>query len=293
MILIAESGATKISWALVEPSTGLCRECRTSGINVSVMDRRSMASILDKACQELFIVDSQSTNPEDVKQIFFYAAGLVADKSEPELQELIHSCFPNAEIEFNSDMVAAARAIWADEPGIVSILGTGSNTCFYDGKNVHFNVRSGGFILGDEGSGAVLVRNFISDLLKNKVPKEIAGPFCKEFDASYETIVHNIYRGEAPSRYLASFVPFILEFIDHPYMDKLVNENFEAYIQRSVLTYDVSSYEVGVVGTFGWMLENKLIDLGLKHGIRFTGFVKNPIDRLIPYHREKYKYVQE
>ena len=301
MILIAESGATKISWALIDPDTDQVRECRTRGINVAVMDETSMAAILDEACAALFpsepVADYSCSplecacTPAAVQQIHFYAAGLVAERPEPELEAMLHRHFPSARIEFNSDMVAAARALWGDEPGIVSILGTGSNTCFYDGRQVHFNVRSGGFILGDEGSGAVFARNFIADLFKNLVPPEVAEPFKQEFDARYETIVHNIYRGEAPSRYLAHFVPFILEYRDHPYVSRLIRSNFIAYLERAVLTYDVAHYAVGVVGTFGWMLEPVLKAIGLEHGVRFTGFVKNPIDRLIPYH--KAHHVQE
>lgn len=284
MILIAESGATKISWALIDKNTGETRQCRTRGINVALMDEPAMEAILDEACKGLLA----ACPTERVEKIYFYAAGLVADRPEPELETMFLRHFPKAQVEFNSDMVAAARALWGNEAGIVSILGTGSNTCFYDGRNVHFKVRSGGFILGDEGSGAVFARDFIADLFKNLVPPEVAEPFCREFDASYETIVRHIYREEAPSRYLAHFVPFILEYRDHPYVSQLLFRNFEAYLQRSVLTYDVAHHEVGVVGTFGWMCEEQLRKIGLMHGVRFTGFVKDPIDRLIPYHRSNH-----
>lgn len=289
MILVAESGATKVHWALVDVEKGLVGECRTKGINVVLTDTETVASIVREAIEGLSVADGCESLATEVSCIYFYAAGLVSDRPEPGLEAVLHSCFPHACVEFGSDMLAAARALWADRPGIVSILGTGSNTGFYDGSSVSFNVRSGGFILGDEGSGAVFARDFLADYFKNIVPEGLAEAFRDKFGITYDVVVRSVYRGEAPSRYLASFVPFILEHMENEYVGALVCSNFKSYIERSVLAYDVASYDVGIAGTFGWMCEDVLRRMGREYGVRFTGFVKNPIDRLIPYHISKLK----
>ena len=172
--------------------------------------------------------------------------------------------------------------------GIASILGTGSNSCFFDGENIVKNVRSAGFILGDEGGGACLGKLFMADFLKGLVPEDIAGEFATEFKVDYLTVVNNVYKSPAPSKYLGSFAPWILErYTRNDYMKNLVEGNFRSFIERCLLQYDIRNYPVGVVGGFGYANREILVKVGQEYGIAFSTIIPAPVDGLVGYHTGK------
>lgn len=286
MILIVESGATKTDWVAVFPD----REpvsIKTAGINLASMRSDAIESIVLQAVDEFKNVNFC----DSVEEMFFYAAGLVGREGErvpdlaKELDKVLCRLFHGAVIEYASDMLSAARAVCGHKPGIVAILGTGSNSCFFDGKRIIKNVPSGGFILGDEGSGARLGKLFISDFIKNLVPEPVSGEFAREFQADYPTVVKNVYRGEAPSRYLGSFAPWILARYDSSeYVKALVDRNFRDFIEIHLRQYDLERYPVGVVGGFGYANRAILEEVAGKLGVKFSTIIKAPMERLVDYH---------
>jgi len=282
--LIIESGATKTSWLLLYPN-GESKTISTSGINVATMPAQTIQDIVDYAVSDF----GNDFQPEE---IHFYAAGLIVKEGEkvPVLAKSLHEClvgaFPNAEIEYASDLLAAARAVCRRNSGIAGILGTGSNSCFYDDGKIVKNVRSAGFILGDEGSGACLGKLFISDFLKGLVPDAVAKEFSETFPSDYATVVSNVYRGEAPSKYLGTFAPWILEHYDSDeYVHNLVEKNFRNFMERVLCQYDTEKYEVGIVGGFGFANQEIIRKVGSEYGIRFRCFLRDSMEGLQEYHK--------
>lgn len=215
-----------------------------------------------------------------VEEVHFYAAGML----ESELERF----FPGARVECASDLLAAARAVCGHCSGIAAILGTGSNSCFFDGERIVKNVHSSGFILGDEGGGAALGRLFMSDFLKGLVPEPLASEFASSFEVDYLTVVRNVYQSPAPAAYLGSFAPWILQRASAPgYVRDLVESNFRAFCTRCLLQYDIEKWPVGVVGGFGNAARELLLPVASSYGIRISGFYDDIIDILLKYHYER------
>ena len=276
MKLIAESGATKTDWRLIADD-GTVRSAYSAGLNPSVLDVEQMREIIAPVMPVL--------NPEgkSVEEIFFYGAGLVSDAAAAPLAGVLSMWYPFAQMQFHSDMLAAARALFGNGSGVVAIMGTGSNSCLYENGVIVKNIRPGGFILGDEGSGAALGKAFVSDFIKGLLPYNVEEEFVKEYGLDYQKIVQKVYREPAPSAFLASFAPFILERTEEPYIKNLVDSVIESFIVRSLKRYG-QTVKVGVVGSFGCACEAVLRETGIRHGLEFTMFLKSPIDKLTEYH---------
>ena len=276
MKLIAESGATKTDWRLIADD-GTERSAYSAGLNPSVLDVEQMREIIAPVMPVL--------NPEgkSVEEIFFYGAGLVSDAAAAPLAGVLSMWYPFAQMQFHSDMLAAARALFGNGSGVVAIMGTGSNSCLYENGVIVKNIRPGGFILGDEGSGAALGKAFVSDFIKGLLPEKVEKDFVRESGLDYQKIVQKVYREPAPSAFLASFAPFILERTEEPYIKNLVNSVIESFIVRSLKRYG-QTVKVGVVGSFGCACEAVLRETGIRHGLEFTMFLKSPIDKLTEYH---------
>ena len=286
MIIIVESGATKTDWCAVLKD-GTTVPVKTEGMNLAVMDKDSIMAIIRQAAKEL----KEGGATEKVTALHYYAAGLITVPGEdvPEvakdLHEALSSLYPGAQMEYASDLLAAARAVCGHGDGIAAILGTGSNSClFKDGKIVK-NVRSAGFILGDEGGGACLGKLFMADFLKGLVPSDISEEFARDFRVDYMTVVANVYRGQTPSKYLGSFAPWILErYSRSEYVKNLDDRNFRDFFTRALLQYDVKKYRVGVVGGFGNANKDILTKVGAEFGVTFSRIIGSPIEGLVDYH---------
>ena len=277
MKLIVESGATKTSWrALCDD--GSVRSVQTEGLSPTCLDLEHTQAIVRKAVPQL--------NPEGrhIDEVFFYGAGLVSPESSAPLAMALEMWCPMAQTHFYSDILAAARALFGDGSGVVAIMGTGSNSCLYENGQIVSNIRPGGYILGDEGSGAALGKAFISDFIKGLLPESVENDFVKEYNLDYQKIVQRVYKEPAASAFLASFAPFILGRVEEPYIRTMVESVLEAFVQRSLARYHQSPLKVGVVGSFGCACESFLREAGIRHGLEFTGFLKSPIDKLVEYH---------
>ena len=278
MVVIVESGASKSDWSVLDGSGTIIRQFTGGGTNVSTMRLEDVKRTLGETIS--------TRKLENVSGFYLYTAGVVTKAISEELSAFISGLFPAADIDIQNDLVGAARGACGHAPGIAAILGTGSNTCFYDGEAIHQKVYSGGYIIGDDGSAATLGKLFLSDFIKGLVPKEISEEFAGEFDASYPAIVEGVYRSPSPSGFLGSLAPFIIDRYSHPYVKDLVDRNFLSFIDRSLLRYDTASYPLGIVGGFGWACKEIFRPLCEKAGIRISRFVKAPIEGLCEYHRE-------
>ncbi len=266
--LIVDCGATKTLWCTVED--GSAQIYRTHGFNLAHTPADVIEGIVAQAAEK---------TGSGVDIIYFYGAALVG-KSPVDLTKW----FPGATVEYASDMLGAARATLGREKGIAAIIGTGANTCLYDGEKATWKVDCGGFILGDEGSAAVLGKLFVADFIKNRVPEPLANEFREQFGADYPALVKNVYSGTAPARYLGTFAPFITgHYHDSGYARELVDGNFRSFFQKTLLQYP-SGLPVGVVGGFGYAARDILTRMGREYGISFKTFIENPMEGLVSYH---------
>lgn len=274
--LICEAGATKADWRVIEDGQQLARHL-TAGINVSTMDISAVKGNIQEAAEAL------TEGP--VSAVHFYTAGVITPTIYDSLNSSLRSCFGAQEIEIQTDLMACARAACGHEPGIAVILGTGSNSCQFDGEKIVRQVKSGGFILGDEGSASALGKSFISDYIKGLVPAEIAAEYAAKFPSEYADIVEQVYHNPgSPSAWLGSLCPFIVSHYGHPYIQGLVDGNFQAFIDRSLRQYDIDRYPVGIVGGFGNAYRDILRPLFEAAGIRIRAFIPAPIEELVKYH---------
>ena len=276
MQLIADSGSTKVDWRAIKDD-GSIVEISTEGINPVFITPEEIVKILS---QKLLPVIGPG-----VKNVYFYGAGVVSPQLIATLSESFKKVFPESETFAASDVLAAARALCGHNPGIACIMGTGSNSCFYDGENIAKNVRAGGFILGDEASGGVLGKKLISDLIKGLLPAHIQAEFDKRYDLDYMKVVEKVYKQPMPSRFLASFAPFINEFIADPYMENLVNTSFDEFFKRNISQYDYKNHTVNFVGSIAYYFKDKLVAAAEKNGMKVGRVLKTPIEGLVEYHK--------
>ena len=276
MKLIIDSGATKTDWRLVEGGR-IVRRYTSAGMNVSVLTPEAVADIVLEAADGL--------ERPAISEAYLYAAGLI-EGSEAAVQAVkaVSEAFGGAPVKGASDMLAAARAACGRSEGICAILGTGSNSCLYDGSRIVHTARSGGFILGDEGGGACLGKLFIADYIKGLVPEPLASEFGSAFDVDYMTIVRRVYKEAAPSAYLGSFAPWILGHRGDPYVDALVDRNFTDFFERSLLRHGRADLPAGFVGGFAAACEPQLRAVAQRCGVRVSRILASPMDGLVEYH---------
>ena len=276
MQLIADSGSTKVSWRAIAED-GSVKTVETVGINPVFMEDAELEKILNEN-----LVPEIGTK---VDRIYFYGAGMVGGEISAKLERCFGKVFLGSTCEAASDVLAAARALCGHKPGIACILGTGSNSCFYDGEGIAQNVRAGGFILGDEASGAYLGKRLISDFIKGLLPPAIENEFTKRYGLDYMAIVQKVYREPMPSRFLASFSPFISEFKNHPHMANLLKSSFEEFLHRNIVHYDYRKYPVNFVGSIAFYYKDILEKAVNAAGMRMGIVLKGPIDGLVEYHK--------
>lgn len=273
MILIAESGSTKTDWVLLKEDK-IQKQQQTLGINPFHQD---ISSIIDNI--------KSLENFHSVEQIFFYGAGCATDETKQKVKDALLEVFPSASCEIHSDVLAAARSVCGREKGIACIIGTGSNSCLYDGKDITHNVRPLGYILGDEGSGAVLGKRLIADILKGVAPEDITAAFYKKHDLEYGYIINKVYREEAPSRFLAQFTVFLSENIEHPYVSNLLQEEFTKFFERNIKQYDGhSSLPIHFIGSIAYYFKKELNKVAEKLNLQTGKIIKSPLEGLIEFH---------
>lgn len=283
MKLIIESGATKTAWRAVFED-GTVRDLVTEGMSPTCVDQEHIQDIMRNAIPEL--------NPEGkrVECVYFYGAGLVSEASAAPLRSCLEPWCPFAEMEFHSDILAAARALFGDGSGVVAIMGTGSNSCLYENGQIVRNIRPGGYVLGDEGSGVWLGRAFLADFVKGMLPAHIEKEFVDLTGLDYPKVVNKVYKEPAASAFMASFAPFVLSHVSDPYVFGLVEECLESFVRRALVRYAEKASDpdaarrIGVVGSFGCACESILKEIGVRHSLEFVRFIKSPADELVKYH---------
>lgn len=277
-ILIADSGSTKTDWALIR-SVDEVERYSTSGINPLYQSADSIADML-----------LESGIPFDKisgARVYFYGAGCIGGKAnetiEAALRRVMHEI---EELTVESDLLAACHSLCGHEAGIACILGTGANSCYYDGERVVENTHPLGYILGDEGSGAYIGKRLLSDALKGLLPSDLSGKMMEWCGLSYSEIISKVYREEYPNRFLATFTRFAMDNIQRDEIHNIILESFITFIDRNLMQYGVEalSKPICFTGSVAFHFEYILAEAIEACGLRFGHVEQAPMDGLIEYY---------
>lgn len=281
MILIADSGSTKTAWRLID-KTGVRAEITTLGMNPFF---RTTDDIALEIGEKLFPVTTGN-----ISEIWFYGAGVVSDEKGEIVKKALFRFYPDARVETQSDLLGACHALLGNSAGIACILGTGSNACYYNGKTITGHVSPLGFILGDEGSGAVMGKHLLGDYFKEVMPPELRTIFELKFSVSREEVLNRVYRELRPNQFLSTFTPFLSENIKHPYCQLFVEKNFKSFIERNVLKLPFNQgTTIGFAGSVAWHFSATLIKVLTDYNFANPVILSNPIDGLVQYHIQHVK----
>lgn len=281
MILIADSGSTKTSWC-VSDSADTKKFYSTNGINPFF---RTTEDIIKELQQDL-----APKIKGKIEGVYFYGAGVVNEEKATVIKNALSTLFPGALLEVESDLLAAARSTLGNKSGIACILGTGSNSCLYDGNEITSHVPPLGFILGDEGSGAYLGRKLVGDYLKKIMPAELSEKFQQKFPLHYHEFLNRVYKEEKPNRFLASFVPFLKEHIENEYCDEIVKNAFDDFITRNIAQYEgYQQLSVCFVGSVAFHFQKQLMKVLVEKNITPGTVIKEPLLNLLHYHLQNSK----
>ncbi len=277
MILLADSGSTKTDWWLTENGK-VVREIKTVGFNPYYVTSEKMAEVLKK---DFF----GKLDPQKTEKVYFYGAGCSSPSKKAVIEKGLRMIFGEAHIEADHDMLAAARALFGNNKGIACILGTGSNSCLYDGKDIAESLFSLGYMFGDEGSGAHLGKTYIAKHLKNRIPEEIKEAFDEHYGLSHEEILTTLYQQPNPNRFLASFTRFLKKQLDHTFVFQLVENCFDEFFEEQVSKFTgYQSLPFGCIGSIGFHFKKVLLLSAKKYGVKPETFQISPMQGLLEFH---------
>lgn len=275
-ILIADSGFTKTDWRLIKPD-GSIEQARTLGINPYYQTEDEMQEVI----QDLY-----GQMPEIMDKIFFYGTGCSSRTNRDKIAGVLRKFYPQAEIDVNHDLLAAARSLCGDQAGIACIIGTGTNSCAFDGNKITSNIPSLGWAIADEGGGTYLGKMLVTDYYRKDMPKHLRDIFKDTFGLTKDDFLTNIYQKSMPGRFLSTFAKFIGEHIKDPYMYQLVANGFDTFITKNVMKYEgYDKLPVHFTGSVAYYFGNILRSVAQEKGIYVKHISEHPIAGLTLFHQ--------
>jgi N-acetylglucosamine kinase-like BadF-type ATPase len=279
MILIADSGSTKTDWRMMN-AEGVHEQVFTAGINPQYLDSDQIYTIFEA---ELL----PALKEKSPKSIYYYGAGCSSPDRNLRVEQALQKVFPDSQVHVDHDLLAAARALCGHKPGIACILGTGSNSCLYDGRQITDNVPSLGFLMGDEGSGAYLGKMLIRAYMYRELPDELATSLKNRYNLTKDSILDSVYYSDMPSTYLATFAKFMHEKRKDPVIHAMIYQNFEEFFERHVCKYKgYTDVPVNFVGSIAYYFSDTLHQVAKKFGAHIDTIITSPSEGLIAYHQE-------
>src|SRR5690606_14685602 len=226
---------------------------------------------------------------DKVDEVNYYGAGVHNEEKAKIVEEAIQVVFPNAKVEVGHDLLAAARALLGTNQGFAAILGTGTNSCIYDGKDITYNIDSAAYILGDEGSGSYIGKKLLTDFIRGLMPKDVAEEFFNTYKLTPDEIMDNVYTKPLANRFCASFSKFVYDNnVNIKYTRKIVEDAFEAFFANLVSNYpDYQSYSFNCIGSVGYNFRNVLEEKAAQYGMKVGKILRSPIDDLVRFHMER------
>ncbi len=285
MILIADSGSTKTDWTLMDKEGKERKTFHTIGYNPYFIDTENIFYSLS----ENLLKDLDASK---VTEVYFYGAGCSTTEKKDIVHKALVRSFPHVKnIFLGHDLLASARALLGNEKGFAAILGTGTNTCIYDGNDIELNIDSLGYLMGDEGSGSYIGKKILRDFMRGNLQPELQARFKERFHiVDNEQIFSTLYQTQFPNRYLASFCAFADEFVTHPYIKNKVRDSFRDFFKNLTSKYpNYKNYTFNCVGSVGFVFKDILEEVALSYDMKIGRVIKSPMDDLVAFHLAKAK----
>ncbi|MCC8114009.1 MAG: hypothetical protein LIP03_08475 [Bacteroidales bacterium] len=277
MYLIADSSTSRTSWALADNGQ-IVDKADTSGLNPYFQSRREMSHIIRLELPDHFF-------RAKLDHVFFYGSGCANIEKIKTVESSIVAQF-RTPATINSDLLGAARGLLLRQPGLACIMSVGTNSCFYNGERIMHNVRPGGFLLGDEGSGAHLGRMLVADIIKELAPTEVTRQFYSRFKINLDQILDMVYTHPHVTTTLSMFSTFLHENLNVPYCYNLVKTGFESFFKRNILAYDYREYPIAMVGSVACDYQDVLKEVAAEFGATISQVVPSPLEGLVRYHTD-------
>jgi N-acetylglucosamine kinase-like BadF-type ATPase len=281
MIAVVYSGSRHADWKLAEKGI-IVSELKTPGINPFFSNESHIVQLLDKSVELI-------NNAEKINRVYFFGAGASSKERQDIITNALGSFFRFSKIIVEHDLKAAAIAACGDEKGVVGILGSGSNAAYFDGKKISDNNFGLGYILGDEGSANWLGRRLLKSFLNDLMPLDFAEKFKKKYDLDRTQILDKVYRQAEPALYLSSFVDFLMDNQNHPFVKKLVSEGFDLYFKTYIKPLKEINPEssIHMLGTVAAGFEEYLVEVASNNNLEISSIIKEPIYNLLKYYANK------
>jgi glucosamine kinase len=279
MKLIADSGSTKTTWILLECDK-IISTVSMAGLNPYFHSSESVEGLLraDLAHQ---------IQGYPVEEVHFYGAGCSTPANNRMISDAIRVFFSDANVSVYHDILGAARALFGNDKGIACILGTGCNSCFYDGRNTISHIDSLGYLFGDEGAGSYLGKMFLGAYLKKEVPDDLRAAFDKQYGYTLEDILNSLYSKPFPNRFLASFSLFLGTHREHPFVHAILMRSFQDFFEAHIRKYDeYQSTPVGFIGSIAYSYREYLASLAVEKGLIISRILASPLEGLVDYHKK-------
>ncbi|MDR2848156.1 MAG: N-acetylglucosamine kinase [Bacteroidales bacterium] len=279
MILIADSGSSKTTWCLTDHA-GVVKQFNTKGYNPCYPSGEPLFDILKPNLPADF-------NPNEVTEVAFYGAGVYEDKYRV-IEQAIQPIFPHAHIDAATDLTGSARALLGHGSGFAAILGTGANSCLYDGTKITCQVKPLGFLLGDEGSGAYMGKRLIVAYLRKYMPEDVRQAFEETYRLTDAELIRQVYANPMPNSYCASFTHFLTgNMAGHEYLEGIIRNSFRDFFNNIIIHYpSYQQYTFNCAGSVGWVFRQALTEVAQEYGMQTGNIISSPMTGLVKYHTE-------
>ncbi|MCS3530792.1 BadF/BadG/BcrA/BcrD ATPase family protein [Chryseobacterium sp. JUb7] len=278
MVAIVDGGSTKCDWVILDDFNKVFLKTETIGFNPNNIAAELIVPEIEKNI-------SLGSVRNSITKVFFYGSGCGIPENCATIERELHKFFTQAEVIAKEDLMAAAYAAYNGKPAIVCILGTGSNSCYFDGENLKIKLPSLGFLMGDEGSGSAIGKQLVRRFFMQKLPEDLQLQFQQTYQLTIEEALKNMYHKARPNAYLADFNKFVVERKDHPYFQNMVYEEMKNFFDYQVLPYEESKeVEINFIGSIAYYYENILRSAAAELNLNIGHVVQKPIESLVNYH---------
>ena len=280
MIAIVDGGSTKCDWVILDKFGKVFLKTETIGFNPNIIDSEMIVPEIEKNSNLLTIKDS-------LQKVFFYGSGCGVPENVALVENEFQKVFKNAEVTVKEDLTAAAYAAYNGKPAIVCILGTGSNSCYFDGEKIKRELPSLGFLIGDEGSGSAIGKNLLRRFFMKKLPSDLQNDFIEKYHLTIEDAIKNMYHNPRANAYLADFNKFVVERKSHPYFQNMVFDEMKNFLDYQVLPYEeAKDAEINFIGSIAFYYEDILRAAAAELNLNVGCIVQKPIESLVDYHKK-------
>lgn len=279
MYLIADSGSTKTAWRLIKSKNTILK-FETIGYSPQYVTTSEMITDLIAV-----LIPQLPILADEITQINFYGTGCSTPRTIDIIQSALEYVFEKAAVEVNHDLLGAARALCGHSPGVACILGTGANSCLFDGEIITDNIPSVGFMLGDEGSGGYLGKKLIRAYFYRELPTDLEKSFDEKYELSRDEMLLNVYKKPMPNTYLANYTKFLSQHLEHPFVHQLVKSSFQDFLDAMVLKYDnIHDLPINFLGSIAVHFQAVLKEVLIENNLQFGRIVEDPVEEMVRYH---------